>query len=426
MDGARRAREQRDKLAKVASELRMRRDASTGAKLAAIELCRRARSHFESERHHDPYGWVRPLDKVERLFELADVLGKPGPGERPDVVEETAEYTQLCEELGVEEAYRNPDQYVIKDIAAAVGAAPDTSRPPEGWPVDKPWLQEPKKWDPDQYHYEVVHRHLADAKALLFAGDGARLRLAWCIELALDTDRSALEHVLRVGGENETDLAGTTKEVFESFSPDGCSPLRWKLAYRAEWSTEFSDQDAQDRFDRAGEKDVDLANDLAETLTATEQANLDAHLLALAVELSDTFPEPGEAETRANEGLGGSEPPNDSGAQPGRIDTLGDAKHHMVTWNAFTVGLDLVGASWLYRAESRLPEPQWKAERCRPLYRLEQLLDLVEAVAPAEMFERNELLGRPVSAKLRRNLKSPRFIPKWAHRASTKPAWFEQ
>lgn len=350
IDAARRAREQRAELARIAAELRARRAALPGSHQAAVEIHREARSTFEKEVRYDPRGWVRPVDKVERLYELgaqlsaasrpvyrqkpcplpeqAEVFGRRGrqyarwrdeTGEwrEADVVEDSNrvlqieetirvertaeeeeqiqkdryEYKGLCLELGMLEVFKHPDQECVAAIARAA-ADGFVDSPPKDWPWILGWLHQPVEWDPDQYIFKVVERHLDDAPDLVRASELTRLRLAWCIELALDTGRSTLEHIFRLAGDEHHATAGKTEQCGRTFLPAGCSPVRWLLGNRGRWAKDEIEPATRDRFhDAVDAEKVETANDIAEALTAIELDALDSYLLRVAPELLETFPE---------------------------------------------------------------------------------------------------------------------------------------
>lgn len=278
------------------------RDSLTGSSVAGEEICRQARRRYERELHYDPCGWHRPVERVRRLFQLSEMISTNREQDRQSMSDEQ-EYAELCRELGVMEPFHNPDQHVIMEIAQAIadGASPSPQSPPEGWAEGKRWLRQPKAWDPDQYVFEVVARHLDDAEHLLRAREETRLRLAWCIEIALDVDRTTLEDVLRMASEKYLQIAGTTKALVEDLMPEGCSPVRWKLASRGRWSVASVDSDVREAFVSRvadGEKGVESANDLAEALTAIEFDQLDAYLLRIASALVNTLPPSGSRRRR--------------------------------------------------------------------------------------------------------------------------------
>ena len=90
---------------------------------AAEWIMRQAKTIWEEERHLDAQGWVRPLPRVERVFELGRHTVELGQTinrtseQEEEQFKTTKAHADLCEELGVATAIGNPDQDVILAIA---------------------------------------------------------------------------------------------------------------------------------------------------------------------------------------------------------------------------------------------------------------------------------------------------------------------
>lgn len=352
IEDARRAREQRTRLAVVAQELRARRDACPGSEAAAIEIHAIARVAHEHDRLYSSFRWPRDFAKMKRIQAIrqqiakldeprisrttkpvpksatvktygkrrtAEWLDRNGDQRVADIVvgsrgddriavvrqlELTAAQQQtrsslreerdlLARELGLKwpMAFRHFDNMLRIARAVRDGHDPDPAAPPPDWPEGQYWLTEPVEWDPDMRVGEVVHKTLRHGPVLLQADENTRVRIAWCIDLALDSDRSVLERVLELAREEHPEIAGWMKRQL-AFVFEGCSPIR-------AWLMWVMDRDkgnvARDRL-RSLPSDATrtdpLPNDLAGSATAADLAKMDAGLLALAEELVETFESP--------------------------------------------------------------------------------------------------------------------------------------
>ncbi len=299
LERARQAREQRARLVEVADELRNRRDASPASTAAAVEIHSRARQSFEHDVHYASLGWARDVAKLKRLIKLQRTVFAPAAHAEDDYDEVRAEYEELSRELGYEHPFDAQYLCDMLKIARAVdrGVEADFRQPPTNWPKQRRWLVEPEEWDPDRRLGAVVERTLKKGVVLLQAKTETRLRLAWCIDLALDSDRSVLERVLDLADENQVDVAGLMRGL-TGLVFDGCSPLRAWLLWRMDRDDVNPARDCFHELSTDGAKFDPMLNDLAESSIAGDEARLDGRLLLLATELVETLPPSGTHEVR--------------------------------------------------------------------------------------------------------------------------------
>lgn len=360
--GARRARNSKERLTVVADALRDKREKHPGSREAAIEILKRARGNYNHTVQYDSYGWARDLDKLTRMIEVREEIDeleepkftsqiKPIPDGAKTVVHrdrsvarwtdsdgttceapivhasdgteriEIARTVMLTEaqhhtledlreehrSLGMQLGYEHPfDCRALDDMfaiarAVATGHGTDPEHPPADWPETRHWLRKPAVWDPDCQVGGIVSETIREGELLLRSRDDSRLRLAWCIDLALDTDRSVLSRMLGEAGEDNCEIAGVTQDLLD-FIVEGCSPIRWGLAWS--WGTGKDENPARAELvalhGTAGAADGFL-DDLAESATAIDLSLLDADLLELAEELVETFADMDEAGTTAKE-----------------------------------------------------------------------------------------------------------------------------
>lgn len=213
----------------------------TATKTAADLLIARARAIWKHEQHHDINGWVRPLERIDRMFDLGVhifELGRTYPRTGKvdkELFEVDREYSILCEELGVLEPIGNPDQYHIREIARAVeaGAPPTPDGRPGDWPGDRSWIRKPIPWDPHFYVTHVIERYLT-GETMLAGLPESELRIcALAVPLVLDQDESVFQEILNLAEvENDAIAVSGKTEALSDLRWEGCSPIRWWILSR--------------------------------------------------------------------------------------------------------------------------------------------------------------------------------------------------